>query len=139
MIGLFADEQSGMEARLDVAFAWREALVRRDIEVARALCEDDVELAWTRGIGRGASLIGFFVSSLSSLALTRVFERGSRVVFATPDEAKDGIAAVIVEIRAARIQRISGCLSLQEALERANMTLADEIPFDLSATASTGT
>lgn len=139
MIGLFADEQSGIEARLDVAFAWREALVRRDVEVARALCEDEVELAWSRGIGRGAALVGFFVASLASVALTRVFERGARVVFAAPDGATGAILAVVVEIRAARIQRIAGFGSLPEALARAEMTPADEIPFDASEDVLTGT
>jgi ketosteroid isomerase-like protein len=120
----------------DVVLAWHEALNAGDVERVVALSQPDVEVGGPRGTSRGAQALLDWVGRAGvRLWPGRVFGRGDMVVveeraeWRSPDTGQVTGAqevASVFRVRAGRVASITRHASLDEALQAAGLSPADQ-------------
>jgi hypothetical protein len=126
-----------MSSPLEIASAWQQAANDQDAERLLSMSDPNIEVVGPRGSGYGHQLLRDWLGRAGlTLATLRAFARGETVVLAQRGvwrsiEGGDLIGerdlASRFDVQNGRVVRFARYDSLEEALDAANLSLADEV------------
>jgi hypothetical protein len=133
---LAGDSDMAHKSSLDIAHAWQEVANRQDVKHLLELSHADIEIAGPRGSGHGHDLLRAWLKRADlELRTLRAFVRNSAVVLEqhgvwhsleTGEPWGERTVASYFEVKEEHVTRVARYDHLQEALEKADLSIEDE-------------